>query len=149
MFDEIDTAFSPGSGLLQLLASCVAAIVAWVTVEGAHDGPDGPIEGALVYLALMFTGVILALAISHFVPGSSREGRWIWIVPTVPEVLLATFILVNGPGSLRLLIYVRPDDGDQAYGLLITYPAWACCCYSATMSWCYRRLKRLRNRERE
>jgi hypothetical protein len=138
-FKQIGEGFSVASSLVQLVAGYVVTYSALLTVSNLHGGPDSPTLAILLYGVLIVVNVALAVCVSFLATGAERDGRWIWALPMSLE-LLATGAFIKGGVNLLTLVYTGPGEGEAAWGLvLLTYPTWGCCWYSATMWWLRRR----------
>jgi hypothetical protein len=142
MFEQLETGFSYGSTVFQIIVAYIAAYVTALSIGSAYGGPDSPALAVLTYSGLTFAAAALSFAISLISPSSSREGRWIWVVPMTFELLFVTLLAADEPSHLLTVIYVGPENGEDGWGMfLLTTPAWFFVSYSATMQWRYRSAK--------
>ena len=136
MLEQIDSGLSPASGLLQLIIVYVCTYIPVLTVAHIHGAPDTPMLSVLEYGSLVFSSAVLAVAISSVFPNSSREGRFIWVLPAALELLTMAAFLFGGVTPLHKFFYVGPSETANFWVIfLLTWPAWHCCWYSVMMWW--------------
>jgi hypothetical protein len=146
---EIEREFSFfGYGFQWLLAyfgTLIGSFVFGIALGSIAPHTDTPAWAAVEYFFCLLLAIVLALAVSALAPTSYIEGRWVWMAPVGLVALAVVGDLVGGrPSEIRQLFYVGNGEGEAGLVLvLVTQPAWGCCCYSAVMCW------RRRQRERK
>ena len=115
--------------LTQLLAATVGPIVFWGALQSVlHLRDTLPVQLS-GYACRASLSIGLAIAVSranHW----AKTGTWIWVLPFLAESWLIYWVISHGErvGTLFLI-----TEGEEGWGLLITWPVWNCCWYSATM----------------
>jgi lysylphosphatidylglycerol synthetase-like protein (DUF2156 family) len=146
---EIEREFSFfGYGFQLVLAyfgTLIGLFIFAIAMEHAASATDSPAWAVVTYFFCLLLAVALALAVSALAPTSNIEGRWVWVAPVGLVAVGVVLDLIGGHGSeIRQLFYVGSDEGEAGWVLvLVTLPAFGCCCYSAMMFW------RRRQRERK
>ena len=147
MQPEIERDFSFGSWAIQFVAAFFGPIILLTGLEMLL-GIQGETAISQV-VSLLFLGavaVLMALLTVRISPDATDEGRWIW---TLPMILVATAVIWDGStghaSELSGCLWdPGPGRGEGAFGTLITWPTWSCCCYSSLMQ-----LRRSRTSPRE
>jgi len=138
MFDELQREFSFWRWASQLAAAVCGPMIVFTILASVVELRDTLLAQLFSYAFVAALAMTLAIAIYAFAPVTAREGRWVWVIPAVLECLAIIWqISIGGIGSAwYVFFFVRgPGRGEASLGLLLTYPTWACCCYSAGMWW--------------
>ncbi len=129
------------SWAVQLLLASVAPVIALVVLESALNTQDTLAPQLLGYAFLAVVGTVLAFVVSAFNRDLVEVGVWIWVLPIIIEIwaIISEGYSKGGLASVgHLFLVPGPGRGEEGLGLLITYPTWSSCWYSAAMWWRFR-----------
>jgi hypothetical protein len=139
---------SMGSWAWQLVLAYCIPFIGLASLESALDATDSPGWQVLGYVVVMLLSIALALLVSRLFVESPREGRWVFLLPGLIVTLFGLALCTKSMDKALELFYFRtgPLSGESGWGvMLLTWPTWGCCWYSAAM-WFVRRKRRLRAR---
>jgi hypothetical protein len=143
MFEELERDYSYLSWILQsLLAFFGPIILLMILASLLEPYGDTPTSLVLEYLFIAFAGFALALALAAIARSSPSEGRFVSVVPVSLVLLICVRQAASfGIRSLIPFFYVAgPGSAEEGWVLmLLTFPTWGCCWYSAAMWWRRRR----------
>lgn len=127
----------------QIAAICVPTLLAGFTagsiaqdIEAGPGYPLGIVGKVIWYMFFVWgLGFYLALVVHRFFPRSTKEGRWVWIVPLffVMLAFLGDAMMSSVPHVVTEFFYPGPN-GESGWALmLLTYPTCAAILYSFGM----------------
>jgi hypothetical protein len=92
------------------------------------------------YGFFVLAGLTFGLSVAGLLPASAESGRWVWTGPVGLLVLSAVMEISGGRYDIITLWFGSGEAGWVC--LFVTWPALACCTYSAAMEWARRRRNR-------
>lgn len=92
------------------------------------------------YLTILVSSAGLAVIVSSLNSACIIEGKHVWIVPVMLELLVVVYEVLTG-GKVTSLFY---GEGEGAWAMvMLTFPVFGSCIYSLTMRVLHRRIRRV------
>jgi len=127
---------------VQLLLAYVAPVIALMILQSALNSQDTRAFQLFGYAFLAVVGAGLGLVVSTLNRDWVQVGVWVWILPVIIEIwqIISEGHSTGGLASVGYLFLAPwPSQGEEMLGVvLITYPTWSSCWYSAAMWWVLR-----------
>src|ERR1039458_2941876 len=131
MFQEVEREFSMARWIWQLLIVYCGPTMLVGLSESPFRKTDSPIWQASDYLLIALLGLWAGIGVRRLAPDSTREGAWVWLLPTAVLVAGVLYDMFSGARDFQgFFFYPGPGDPDPC-PVLLTLPTWGCGCYSA------------------
>jgi hypothetical protein len=140
-FQQIESGPSLYSFVLQFAAVYLVPTIGWVAVDTRLELQDSLASDLIAYAFIGAVTAALAFMAARIAPSSVIEGTWVWVFPTVLELVGIGWDLYLFGGSTLKGFFLSPPPGQGEGGwvlVLLTLPTWGCCVYSFVM-WRLRR----------
>jgi hypothetical protein len=98
------------------------------------SAPDSVTWQILDYVIFGLSGMTMALVVSGIMATTDNAGRWVWTLPVILLICNVAWDTFHGDVNSFRNAFLGTGEAGWVKGLL-TLPAWASCCYSATMAW--------------
>jgi hypothetical protein len=89
------------------------------------------------YVFFTLAGLTFGILVAGLMPASTESGRWVWASPVGLLVFCAVWEMSTGRFDIISVWFGMGEDGPIK--TFVTWPALACCTYSAAVEWRRRR----------